>query len=145
TDTAFALGFLAVFGSRMPAGLRVFLLGVTVIDDFAALAVIAFAYSGTVSVPALLTALGILVVLIALRVAGLRFSAVYVLPAVALWGALLRSGVDPVVSGLVMGLLTYAHPARRSALEGVSRLFRRFREQPTPELEHVLRQGLAST
>ncbi|MDN5382582.1 Na+/H+ antiporter NhaA [Streptomyces sp. LB8] len=145
TDTAFALGFLAVFGSRMPAGLRVFLLGVTVIDDFAALAVIAFAYSGTVSVPALLTALGILVVLIALRMAGLRFSAVYVLPAVALWGALLRSGVDPVVSGLVMGLLTYAHPARRSALEGVSRLFRRFREQPTPELEHVLRQGLAST
>lgn len=145
TDTAFALGFLAAFGSRLPAGLRIFLLGMTVVDDFAALAVIAFAYSGTVSPPALLAALGILAVLIALRAAGVRISAVYVLPAVALWGALLRSGVDPVISGLIMGLLVYAHPARRPALEGVSRLFRRFREQPTPELEHTLRQGLSST
>ncbi|MFE2507401.1 Na+/H+ antiporter NhaA [Streptomyces naganishii] len=145
TDTAFALGFLAVFGSRLPGGLRVFVLGVAVADDFLALAVIAFAYSSTLYVPALLTALGVLAVLLAMRAAGVRISAVYLLPAVALWGALLRSGVDPVVSGLVMGLLTYAHPAQRHALERASRLFRRYREQPTPELERTLRRGLAST
>ncbi|PZH08045.1 Na+/H+ antiporter NhaA [Streptomyces sp. NTH33] len=144
TDTAFALGLLAVFGSRLPGGLRVFVLGVTVADDFLALVVIAFAYSGTVYVPALLTALGVLAVLIVLRAADVRISVVYVLPALVLWGALLRSGVDPVVSGLIMGLLTYAHPARRHALERASGLFRRFREQPTPELERTLRRGLAT-
>lgn len=144
TDTAFALGLLAVFGSRLPGGLRVFVLGMTVADDFLALVVIAFAYSGTIYVPALLTALGVLAVLIALRAAGVRISVVYALPALVLWGALLRSGVDPVVSGLIMGLLTYAHPARRHALERASRLFRRFREQPTPELERTLRRGLAT-
>ncbi|MFE1913801.1 Na+/H+ antiporter NhaA [Streptomyces anandii] len=145
TDTAFALGFLAVFGSRLPGGLRVFVLGVAVADDFLALAVIAFAYSSTLYVPALLTALGVLAVLLAMRAAGVHISALYLPPAVALWGALLRSGVDPVVSGLVMGLLTYAHPAQRHALERASRLFRRYREQPTPELERTLRRGLAST
>jgi Na+/H+ antiporter NhaA len=144
TDTAFALGMLAIFGSRLPGGLRVFLLTVAVTDDLLALAVIAFAYSGAVYLPALLTALGILAALLVLRAAGVRISAVHALLGVALWGALLRSGVDPVVSGLAMGLLTYAHPAERHALERVSRLFRGFREQPTPELERTLRRGLAS-
>ncbi|MDF3301785.1 Na+/H+ antiporter NhaA [Streptomyces sp. K1PA1] len=145
TDTAFALGFLAVLGSRLPAGLRVFVLGVTVADDFLALAVIALAYSGSVYVPALLAAVGVLAVLLGLRAAGVRVSAVHLLPALALWAALLRSGVDPVVTGLVMGLLTSAHPARRHSLERVSRLFRNFREQPTPELERTLRRGLAAS
>lgn len=146
TDTAFALGMLAVFGgSLLPGGLRVFVLGVAVADDFLALAVIAFAYSRNIYVPALLAAAGVLVVLLALRTAGVRISVVYAVPALVLWGALLRSGVDPVVSGLIMGLLTYAHPAHRHALERASHLFRRFREQPTPELERTLRRGLAST
>ena len=144
TDTAFALGMLAIFGSRLPGGLRVFLLTVAVTDDLLALAVIAFAYSGAVYLPALLTALGIFAALLVLRAAGVRISGVHALLGVALWGALLRSGVDPVVSGLAMGLLTYAHPAERHALERVSRLFRGFREQPTPELERTLRRGLAS-
>ncbi len=144
TDTAFALGMLAVFGARLPGGLRVFLLTVAVTDDLLALAVIAFAYSGDVYAPALLTALGIFAALLVLRSAGVRTSGVYAVLAVALWGALLRSGVDPVVSGLSVGLLTYAHPAERHALERVSRLFRGFREQPTPELERTVRRGLAS-
>lgn len=144
TDTAFALGMLAVLGSRLPGGLRVFLLTVAVTDDLVALVVIALAYSGTVRLPALGVALGVLALLLALRAAGVRVTGVYVVLGVALWGALLRSGVDPVVSGLVMGLLTYAHPAERHALERVTGLFRGFREQPTPELERTLRRGLAS-
>ena len=144
TDTAFALGMLAVFGSRLPSGLRVFLLTVAVADDFLALAVIAFAYSGSVYLPALLTAVGIFAALLVVRGAGVRTSGVYAVLGIALWGALLRSGVDPVVSGLAMGLLTYAHPAERHALERVSRLFLGFREQPTPELERTLRRGLAT-
>ncbi|MDQ0904886.1 Na+/H+ antiporter NhaA [Streptomyces canus] len=145
TDTAFALGILAVFGDRLPGRLRVFLLTVAVADDFLALVVIAVAYSGPLDLPALAAAFAVLAALLALRLAGVRISAVYALLSLVLWGALLQSGVDPVVSGLIMGLLTYAHPAERQALENVSGLFRRFREQPTAELERTLRRGLSST
>src|SRR6202030_3623320 len=53
-----------------------------------------------------------------------------------------KSGVDPVVVGLFMGLLTYARPAARSDLERASDLFRLFREQPTPELAREARDGV---
>lgn len=144
TDTAFALGMLALFGSRLPESLRTFILTVAVVDDFVALGVIAVAYSGSIEVPALLAGLGILAVILLARAAGLRRGGVYALLAVALWVALLKSGVDPVVTGLAMGLLTYAYPASRGDLERASDLFRLFREQPTPELERTLRAGLAT-
>jgi Na+/H+ antiporter NhaA len=144
TDTAFALGALAVVGRRMPSGLRVFILTVTVVDDFVALVVIAVAYSERISVSALLAAAGVFVVILFLRALGVRRGVVYALPAVVAWGALVESGVDPVVTGLAMGLLTYAYPATRADLEHATGLFRTFREQPTPELERSLRAGLAS-
>ncbi|GJF31302.1 Na(+)/H(+) antiporter NhaA 2 [Kitasatospora sp. NE20-6] len=144
TDTAFALGMLALVGSRLPDALRVFILTVAVVDDFVALGVIAVAYSGHIAVPALLAAVGVLAVVLLARAAGVRRGAVYALLATALWVALLESGVDPVVAGLAMGLLTYAYPAARSDLERASDLFRLFREQPTPELERSVRAGLAT-
>lgn len=144
TDTAFALGMLALLGRRLPTGLRTFILAVTVVDDFVALAVITFAYSESVAPVALLVALGILGVIVLLRYEGVRRGAWYALLAVAAWVALLESGVDPVVIGLVMGLLTSAYPAARDDLERATGLFRRFREQPTPELERSARLGLAS-
>ncbi|WP_369243703.1 Na+/H+ antiporter NhaA [Streptomyces sp. R41] len=146
TDTAFALGMLAIFGARLPGSLRVFILTVAVVDDFLALAVIAVAYSGAIELPALLTALGLFaVVLLVRRTLGVRIPSLYGVLGVAIWVALLKSGVDPVVTGLAMGMLTYARPAERSDLEHASRLFRRFREQPTPELERSVRRGIAST
>ena len=57
---------------------------------------------------------------------------------------MLHSGIDPVVVGLVMGLLTYAYPAARGDLERASDLFRSFREQPTPELARSASAGLTS-
>lgn len=145
-DTAFALGMLAIFGARLPDTLRVFILTVAVVDDFLALTVIAVAYSGTIALPALLTALGLFAVVLVVRwTIGVRIPSLYVVLGVAMWLALLKSGVDPVVSGLAMGLLTYARPAERRDLEHASRLFRRFREQPTPELGRTVRRGIAST
>ncbi|MFF3455277.1 Na+/H+ antiporter NhaA [Streptomyces sp. NPDC002730] len=144
TDTAFALGMLALLGSRLPTGLRAFILTVTVVDDFVALGVIAVAYSDRIAVAALVVALGLFGVVLLVRAAGVRQGPVYALLAVATWTALLKSGVDPVVTGLAVGLLTYAYPAARSDLERASGLFRLFREQPTPELERSVRQGLAS-
>lgn len=144
TDTAFALGMLALFGSRLPTALRGFILTVTVVDDFVALVVIAVAYSDRIAVAALVVALGLFGVILLLRALGVRPGPVYAVLAVATWTALLKSGVDPVVTGLAVGLLTYAYPAARSDLERASSLFRLFREQPTPELERTVRQGLAS-
>ncbi|MFJ5264886.1 Na+/H+ antiporter NhaA [Streptomyces sp. NPDC088387] len=144
TDTAFALGVLAVVGRRMPSGLRVFILTITVVDDFLALGVIAVAYSDRISVPALLVAIGVFAVVLLVRRLGVRRGAVYGVLAVVAWGALVESGVDPVVIGLAMGLITYAYPAARENLEHATGLFRLFREQPTPELARSVRAGLAS-
>ncbi|MEU6219042.1 Na+/H+ antiporter NhaA [Streptomyces sp. NPDC047022] len=144
TDTAFALGMLAVVGRRMPPGLRVFILTITVVDDFLALGVIAVAYTDRLAVPALLVAVGVFAVVLLVRWLGVRRGVVYAIAAIIAWVALLESGVDPVVIGLAMGLLTYAYPAARTDLERATGLFRLFREQPTPELERTVRAGLAS-
>jgi Na+/H+ antiporter NhaA len=144
TDTAFALGMLAVVGRRMPPGLRVFILTITVVDDFLALVVIAVAYTDRLAVPALLVAIGVFAAVLLVRWLGLRRSVVYALATFVAWLALLESGVDPVVIGLAMGMLTYAYPAARTDLERATGLFRLFREQPTAELERSVRAGLAS-
>ncbi|WP_405910917.1 Na+/H+ antiporter NhaA [Streptomyces sp. NBC_00828] len=144
TDTAFALGMLAVVGRRMPPGLRVFLLTITVVDDFLALLVIAVFYSDHIAVPALLVALGTFAVMMLLRRFRVRRGPVYALLALVAWVALLDSGVDPAVIGLGMGMITYAYPATRDDLERATGLFRLFREQPTPELERDVRAGIAS-
>ncbi len=144
TDTAFALGMLALVGPRFPDRLRSFMLTVVVVDDVAALIVIATVYTGEVWLRALGVAAGLFIAVLALRAAGIRFGFLYALLAAALWVALLKSGVDPVLAGLAMGLITYAYPASRSDLERASDLFRLFREQPTPELARSAQVGLQS-
>jgi Na+/H+ antiporter NhaA len=143
TDTAFALGMITLVASRSTARLRTFLLTVTVVDDIVALAIIAVAYSGHVSVPALLVAAGIVVVVLLARYAGVRSGLVYLLMGAVAWLALLRAGIEPVVIGLVMGMITYAYPAARGDLERATDLFRLFREQPTPELARSAQAGVA--
>ncbi len=142
TDTAFALGTLALVGPRFPDRLRAFMLTVAVVDDLAALLVIATAYTSGVSVVPLVSAGGLLVVVVALVRARVQRGPVYAVLGVSVWVALYKSGVDPVVTGLVLGLLTAARPAARGDLERASNLFRLFREQPTPELERSAREGL---
>ena len=142
TDTAFALGVLALIGRHLPDRVRTYLLTFSVVDDLAGLAIIAFAYSGQIHVDALLTGLAILAGTAVLRAAGVRYGPAYALFGVAAWIAIFKSGVDPVLVGLVMGLMTYARPATRSDLERASDLFRMFREQPTPELAQSAREGV---
>jgi Na+/H+ antiporter NhaA len=144
TDTAFALGLLSLVGPRFPDRLRAFMLTVVVVDDLVALVVIAAVYSGHIAVWPLVVALGILAGVLAVRAGGVRLGLVYMALGAAGWAALYKSGVDPVVAGLVLGLLTYAYPAARGDLERASDLFRLFREQPTPELAREARVGLES-
>jgi Na+/H+ antiporter NhaA len=144
TDTAFALGLLALVGGRLPDRLRVFILTVVVVDDILALVVIATVYTQQVKVPALLAALGVFGVVLVVRALRVRRGFVYAILGAATWVALLESGVEPVVVGLAMGLLAYAYPAMRSDLERAGERFREFREQPTPELERSAREELRS-
>ena len=142
TDTAFALGLLALVGARSPDRLRAFLLTVVVIDDIVALMVIAIAYTEHLAVGALLAALGLFAVVLIVRALHVHHGLVYAVLGVATWVAFFESGVEPVVVGLAMGLLTYAYPSARSDLEVASERFRSFREQPTPELARSARAGV---
>jgi Na+/H+ antiporter NhaA len=142
TDTAFALGLLALVGPRFPDRLRAFMLTVVVVDDVLALVVIATVYTEDVAVSALLVALGLYAAVLAVRALGVHRGVVYLALGTALWVAVLESGVEPVVVGLAMGLLAYAYPPERSALERATERFREFREQPTPELARSAREEL---
>jgi Na+/H+ antiporter NhaA len=142
TDTAFALGMLALVGRSFPGRLRAYLLTLSIVDDVVAIAVIATVYSDEVKTPALMVALGILGVILLVRARGVRYGPLYALLGTAAWVATYSSGVEPVVVGLVMGLLTYAYPAARSDLERATEMFRLFREQPTPELARSAQTGV---
>jgi Na+/H+ antiporter NhaA len=134
TDTAFALGALALAGNGLPDRVRTFLLTFSVVDDLLALVIIAVAYSGSVRVGPLAAGLAFLAVILALRLRQVRNGLAYLACGIAAWIAFFSSGVDPIVVGLVTGLLTYAAPASRGDLEQASDAFRLFREQPTAKL-----------
>jgi Na+/H+ antiporter NhaA len=134
TDTAFALGMLALVGPRFPDRLRAFMLTVVVVDDIAALVVIALVYGDSPSLLPLLFAVVLFGVAFALCREGVHVGLVFLTLGAAAWVCLLKSGVEPVVIGLAMGLLAYAYPAQRSSLERATERFREFREQPTAEL-----------
>ena len=142
TDTAFALGMLALVGPRFPQRLRAFLLTVAVADDVVALGVIATAYTTELHVAPLLVAVGLLTVAAVAAQTGVQRWLLYAVLGLGAWLALYESGVDPLVTGLVLGLLTSAYPAARSDLERATDLFRLFREQPTAELEREAQAGI---
>jgi Na+/H+ antiporter NhaA len=134
TDTAFALGLLALVGPRFPDRLRAFMLTVVVVDDIVSLVVIATVYTQTLKVVPLLIAVGLYLIVVVLVNIPVRIGAIYFLLGLGAWVGLLKSGVDPVVIGLAMGVLAYAFPAARTSLERATERFREFREQPTAEL-----------
>ena len=140
TDTAFALGVLALVGPGVPDRVRTYLLTFALADDVAGIAVIALAYSGHLNLAALGAGLAILGAVVVVRQRGVRYGPVYLLLGVAAWVAFFESGVDPVVVGLALGLLALAYPAARSDLEQASESFRLFREQPVPELARDARE-----
>ena len=144
TDTAFALGMLALVGSRYPNSLRAFILTVAVVDDLVALVVIAVAFTGTVHAVALAVGVTMFILILVLRNRGVHNGGPYLLLGIVAWVAFLQSGIDPIVVGLAMGLLTIAYPAAREDLERATDLFRVFREQPTSELQQSARAGLRS-
>ena len=109
TDIAFVVGVLALFGRRVPVGLKVFLLSLAIADDIGAILVIAAFYSGHTDGAMLGLAAAGLGLCAGLNRLGVRSVAVYAAVGAGVWLATLRSGVHPTIAGVLLGLLT---PAR---------------------------------
>lgn len=109
TDIAFALGVLALLGSRVPPALTVFLAALAIADDLGAVLVISLFYGHSPDVTYLLLAAAVLSLLIAANLAGVAWVSVYSLLGVALWYCVFRSGVHSTVAGVLLALTV---PAR---------------------------------
>jgi Na+/H+ antiporter NhaA len=142
TDTAFALGMLALVGTGIPDRVRTYLLTFSIVDDLAGIVIIAVAYSGRINMTALGTGLGLLAVVAVASWRRVRSALLYPVLGVAAWVAFFASGVDPVTVGLAIGLLALAYPAPRTDLEQASEAFRSFREQPTADLATRARESV---
>ncbi len=110
TDIAFALGTLALLGSRVPKGLLTFLVALAIVDDLGAVLVIALFYTETLNLTALLVVGALLVLLIALNLGGVRSSVPYLLLGLLLWIAMLKSGVHATLAGIFLAFTIPMQP-----------------------------------
>lgn len=131
TDIAFAVAALGVFGSRVPSGLKVFLLALAIVDDIGAVLVIAVFYSSQISVASLALATAGLALCIALGRGGVRSYGVYLLIGAGVWYATYRSGIHATIAGVLLGLITPARPIGDAA------------SSPIDDLEHRLHGWVA--
>ena len=122
TDAAFAIGILTLLGDRVGVGVKLFLVTIAVVDDVAAICVIALVYTGELSVAALaLAGIGLLVVTLMRRL-GIVSALAYLPVGLFVWAATLESGVHATLAGVALALLTPARPVGgRKVLEGLER------------------------
>lgn len=109
TDIAFAVGVLALLGDRVPGGAKLFLLTIAIVDDIAAIAIIAVFYTEAIAIGWLLVAVVALAVTYAIRTR-VPYVTVYVLIGVLVWVAVHESGVHATIAGVALGLMTPARP-----------------------------------
>ena len=110
TDIAFTLGVVSLLGTRVPTTIKVFLLTLAIVDDIAAILVIAVFYTDDLSVGWLLvTAVGIVAFLV-LRLTGVWYTPAYVVAGVFIWLAMFESGIHATLAGVIVGIMTPARP-----------------------------------
>jgi Na+/H+ antiporter NhaA len=130
---------LALFGRKLPARLRVFVLTLVIADDVGTLLVIAFAYSSHIDFVALAVVAGLALAALGVRWWGPLSKRPYELIGIAIWIAMSQSGVHATIAGVLIGLAISAKPPARQDLERATAITRLFREQPTAELARSAR------
>ena len=105
TDIAFALGVLALLGPRVPLSLKIFLTALAIADDLGAVLVIALFYTETIRLAALGVAAGLLGLFFLLLRARIRQPLVLLVPVIAVWLAILASGIHATVAGILVALM----------------------------------------
>lgn len=105
TDIAFALGILAMFGSRAPIELKVFLTALAIVDDLGAVLVIAMFYTEQIVIGGLIVTAVFMILLLAANRFGIRQMWIYILLAVGAWAGVLASGVHATVAGVLVAML----------------------------------------
>jgi NhaA family Na+:H+ antiporter len=110
TDIAFAVGVLALLGSRVPQSAKILLLALAIVDDIGAILVIAAVYTETIAFGWLVGALAGLAVVVVLQRARVWYQPMYVVAGFAVWLCTLKSGVHATIAGVALGLLTPARP-----------------------------------
>lgn len=146
TDIAFALGCLALLGSRIPFTLKIFLTAVAIVDDMVAVLIIAFFYSSGIYLPALALGLIVLLILAAANLTGIRVLWFYLGLGVIVWWAFLESGIHATIAGVLVALTI---PARHQINEatflaraqGILRQFEQSEAEPTPMLTDERQQS----
>jgi len=120
TDIAFAVGVLALLGSRVPRNLKLFVLTLAIVDDIGAIIVIALFYSSGVELIWLAASAAVVGAILLLQRLQVAWPLAYVVPAVVLWVCMYESGVHPTIAGVILGLLTPARPfGGRQVIEGL--------------------------
>jgi Na+:H+ antiporter, NhaA family len=105
TDIAFTLGVLALFGKRVPIGLKVFLTALAIVDDLGAVLVIAIFYTQALHLAGLIAAVAFLLAIAMANRAGVRHPVVYVTLALGVWAGVLASGIHATVAGVLVAML----------------------------------------
>jgi NhaA family Na+:H+ antiporter len=133
TDIAFAVGVLALLGKSIPSSVRILLLALAIIDDIAAVLIIAFFYSSGLNLGGVFIVMfGVLLVLAFQRI-GISWAYAYILPGVIIWSGMLHIGIHPTLTGVVLGLMTPVVPAirRDRPIEAVKNALNDFGERVT--------------
>ena len=104
TDIAFSLGVLSLLGSRVPNSLNVFLMTLAIIDDLAAIVIIAIFYTDNLSIPALSVAFMSVVVLAVINHFNIRSRLAYIIVSAVLWLSILHSGVHATIAGVISAM-----------------------------------------
>jgi len=128
TDIAFALGVLALLGPRIPSQVRVLLLAIAIVDDIGAILVIAAFYSESISLEALGVAALLFLVVIGMIRGGLRNLIPYFIAGALMWVAMLKSGVHPTITGVLLAGLVPSVPyfSERTFRDSAQGLMERF-------------------
>jgi NhaA family Na+:H+ antiporter len=145
TDIALALGALALAASRAPTGLKPLLLTLAIVDDIGAIVVIALFYSRGIVLGALSAAVLVVVAIVLLERAHVRYHLVYIGLGAVLWYATLRAGIPPTIAGVVLGLLTPSVPFQRpvAVSEEARRIADLTSDDPAPDADAEAWLGLA--